>query len=1185
MNINQKYTTLILSLALVTLQFSAFSQSNHTIKLKAETFTPQNNLNDFFANRANYNATLHDGNYYVLMQFSEIPTANRLQQIKANGIQLDLYIPNKAYWASIPNNVSQAFLQSVKVRSILPIKSTWKKAFDNQNIPTHALNVDGKADLIVRYHKNATFDDVTIAVANLGGAFLFLDPTNLQIRTRIDIEKINDLIASPIIMWAEPIESPLVLNNIRSKSNHRSNTLSASFPGGRNLQGNGVIIGVWDTNLYPHVDFGTRVTGHQYLYNGISADHANHVTGTIAGAGWLNPDALGMAPEAEVHNWNCCTATPDPNYVMMRNAALNERIVITSNSYGFGPDCNNPPSYNAFVGNLDQLIIDFPYLTHVYSAGNGQNDCPNPFYTISWTHKNSIIVAATNQTSNITSFSSFGPLFDGRIAPIISGVGQSVYSTEFDNDYGFKSGTSMSCPGVSGTIAQLYERYRQLNNGFDPRADLIKALVCNSADDVGNAHPDYKYGFGQINGLRAVQTMENNHWLVDSVAQNGTKTVNLAVPQGASQVKVTLAWNDQPGSPNAAISLVNDLDVYLTNGSDTIRPWVLDPANPDAVAVRGEDHINNVVQITADTLAAGNYTIVVNGHTVTSGNQAFGLAWEIYMPEIIVTHPYGGEKWVPGTLETIYWTATGTSGQFNVEYSVNGGTTWQSISNFPAYERHATISVPSAFTNSALIRVTAGNVSDQSDTTFTIAGRPDFNLSVDDSSPLCGEQVIMDWLPITNATEYEILQIDSLGIHTIGTTTDSFYTISNLETGYEYWFSIRAVNSVAGIVSEHARAKSITLIPAFDLSLEKIISPTTACDLGQETITLKIANHGCKTFAIDEKIPMSVTVNNGTPNLDTILVQSPFATDDEKAFTFQMPLDLSTSGGFYNITTKLELANDTSLSNNQLTKQVVHQPTFSTIPYIESFESNNGYWGENFTTSSTWEWGIPNNPTINTASNGSNVWITNLTGDYNHREISYIYSPCFDFTNLTSDPYLVFDINHDLGATIDRGRMQYSTDNGAIWKNLGGFILGNSNGWHTKQYQLNNSAGNDKIKFRMMLNTDSNEDVGEGIAIDKFQLSNVPIITNTSTLPTDVKLALFPNPNTGQFNLAVQNLAEQQVQIKVFDTFGKVISDQQFFISGNEQVLNIQLGQLAQGMYLLQLQANNGQLVTKFIVD
>jgi hypothetical protein len=37
----------------------------------------------------------------------------------------------------------------------------------------------------------------------------------------------------------------------------------------------------------------------------------------------------------------------------------------------------------------------------------------------------------------------------------------------------------------------------------------MKALVSNTAKDVGNPGPDYKYGFGNLNALRAVKVLDN----------------------------------------------------------------------------------------------------------------------------------------------------------------------------------------------------------------------------------------------------------------------------------------------------------------------------------------------------------------------------------------------------------------------------------------------------------------------------------------------------------------------------------------------------------------------------------------------------------------------------------------------------------------------------------------------------
>jgi hypothetical protein len=37
----------------------------------------------------------------------------------------------------------------------------------------------------------------------------------------------------------------------------------------------------------------------------------------------------------------------------------------------------------------------------------------------------------------------------------------------------------------------------------------MKALVSNTAKDNGNPGPDYKYGFGNLNALRAIKVLDN----------------------------------------------------------------------------------------------------------------------------------------------------------------------------------------------------------------------------------------------------------------------------------------------------------------------------------------------------------------------------------------------------------------------------------------------------------------------------------------------------------------------------------------------------------------------------------------------------------------------------------------------------------------------------------------------------
>ncbi len=86
---------------------------------------------------------------------------------------------------------------------------------------------------------------------------------------------------------------------------------------------------------------------------------------------------------------------------------------------------------------------------------------------------------------------------------------------------------------------------------------------------------------------------------------------------------------------------------------------------------------------------------------------------------------------------------------------------------------------------------------------------------------------------------------------------------------------------------------------------------------------------------------------------------------------------------------------------------------------------------------SSWQWGKPNAPLINKAANGTNAWVTNLTGDYNNNELSYLYSPCFDLSGLTT-PVLSFShiFQTEDDCDCDLHWVDYSID-GISWTRLG----------------------------------------------------------------------------------------------------------------------------------------------------
>ena len=96
-----------------------------------------------------------------------------------------------------------------------------------------------------------------------------------------------------------------------------------------------------------------------------------------------------------------------------------------------------------------------------------------------------------------------------------------------------------------------------------------------------------------------------------------------------TEIKVTLAWDDVPGTPNVDPVLVNDLDLRVIDGSATTHfPWTLDPADPSLPAVRTQrDGVNNIEQVVIDAPAPGAYRVEVVGFNVAVGpTQSFGVA-------------------------------------------------------------------------------------------------------------------------------------------------------------------------------------------------------------------------------------------------------------------------------------------------------------------------------------------------------------------------------------------------------------------------------------------------------------------------------------------------------------------------------------------------------------------------------
>jgi len=249
--------------------------------------------------------------------------------------------------------------------------------------------------------------------------------------------------------------------------------------------------------------------------------------------------------------------------------------------------------------------------------------------------KNHLAIGALNSNNDsMTSFSSWGPTDDGRMKPDFSAPGcQSdgdfgVTSTVVGGGYASFCGTSMASPTVCGlAVLVLQEWHNQFPGLPDPRNSTLKVLFAQNAVDLGNPGPDYVYGYGSvriqptIDFLRALQYTERD------ISHGETQAFNVTVDPGASELKVTLAWDDPPGTPNVNPALINNLDVVAIDPNNQQRfAWILNPSSPSSNATTGLNTRDNLEQVFVANPTPGTWTIEVRGTNIPQGPQTYSLA-------------------------------------------------------------------------------------------------------------------------------------------------------------------------------------------------------------------------------------------------------------------------------------------------------------------------------------------------------------------------------------------------------------------------------------------------------------------------------------------------------------------------------------------------------------------------------
>jgi uncharacterized delta-60 repeat protein len=452
--------------------------------------------------------------------------------------------------------------------------------------------------------------------------------------------------------------------NINAAISSAANLIRQTAP--YNLSGAGLKVGVWDAGSVraTHREFGARVTKQDPTAG--DDDHATHVAGTVAATG-VEVRAGGMAPLLGVDSYDWFEDTTELTAAGASSAADNSKLPLSNHSYGADTafvSVSDWGRYHSETRNLDSVAAATPYLLQFWSAGNEQDffTAKGGFETISFWNlaKNIMTVGAVNDAvtsglrdpakGTMSSFSSWGPCDDGRIKPDVVANGVGLFSPVATGDAAYDNydGTSMASPSAMGSAALLVELYKREFAGQFPRASLLKALLIHTADDLGNAGPDYKYGWGLIDVKDAADLILAHKAdpvlrpkFYEGQLSNTAKTQTHSFTwDGTTPLKATLVWTDPAGTAQSGVdsrtpNLVHNLDLRITapDGTTVFQPFVMPfvgtwtTASMSLPATKGDNNTDNVEQVSAGLpgqLGTYTMTVTVDG-TLTTTTQDYSI--------------------------------------------------------------------------------------------------------------------------------------------------------------------------------------------------------------------------------------------------------------------------------------------------------------------------------------------------------------------------------------------------------------------------------------------------------------------------------------------------------------------------------------------------------------------------------
>jgi thermitase len=213
--------------------------------------------------------------------------------------------------------------------------------------------------------------------------------------------------------------------------------------------------------------------------------HGTHVAGIAAASGNDGVGTAGVAWNASVLPVKVLDRYGDGSYANVAKGiiyAADQGAEIINLSLG-------GPKYSQVLEDAVTYAVDHGSIVVAASGNAGVNKV---YYPAALT--NVIAVGAVDGGNNYASFSNFGNEID------LAAPGVNIVTSAIGGSYTSKSGTSMSAPFVSGSLAYI-------ESAAGVNAYTAYSSILTTALDLGAPGPDIYYGYGLIQVDRAVDTL------------------------------------------------------------------------------------------------------------------------------------------------------------------------------------------------------------------------------------------------------------------------------------------------------------------------------------------------------------------------------------------------------------------------------------------------------------------------------------------------------------------------------------------------------------------------------------------------------------------------------------------------------------------------------------------------------